>query len=98
MKYWLFAMLPILGIAVLWYRQFTQAAPRYAARYEQSVTPAWLPAGADQEITRVEREVDQIEKQALTEWRSLPMTPLNRMAQVRVLGKLLLFDKNLSVD
>lgn len=98
MKFWLFALLPILAIAVLVYRQFTHAAPRDAARYEQSVTPAWLPAGADQEISRVEREVDQIEKQALTEWRSLRTIPLNRMAQVRVLGKLLLFDKNLSVN
>jgi cytochrome c peroxidase len=52
----------------------------------------------DQEIQRVEREVDQIEQQALAEWRALPITSSTRMNQVRVLGKLLLFDKNLSVN
>jgi cytochrome c peroxidase len=97
-KYLFLALLSIMCIAVLLQRKYTQAAPQYAARSEQSVTPAWLPPGADQEISRVEREVDQIEKQALTEWRALPTNPLNRMAQMRVLGKILLFDKNLSVN
>ena len=57
-----------------------------------------LPAGLDQEIKRVEREVDDIERQALAEWRALPIASSTRMNQVRVLGKLLLFDKNLSVN
>jgi len=52
----------------------------------------------DQEIKRVEREVDNIEKQALAEWRALPINSSTRMNQVRILGKLLLFDKNLSVN
>ena len=63
----------------------------YAAR-------ALIPSGLDQEITRVEREVDDIERQALAEWRALPIGSSTRMQQVRVLGKLLLFDKNLSVN
>jgi cytochrome c peroxidase len=81
-------------------RKFSNAAePRYAVPHEPSVASGVsLPIGADQEIKRVEREVDQIEKQALAEWRALPTTPPNRMDQVRVLGKLLLFDKNLSVN
>ena len=57
-----------------------------------------IPAGLDQEIKRVEREIDQIEQQALAEWRAVPIDASSRMHQVRVLGKLLLFDKNLSVN
>ena len=60
--------------------------------------PALIPSGLDQEIKRVEHEVDNIEQQALAEWRALPLTSSTRMNQVRVLGKLLLFDKNLSVN
>jgi cytochrome c peroxidase len=57
-----------------------------------------MPSGLDQEIQRVEREVDAIQQQAVAEWRALPINPSTRMNQVRVLGKLLLFDKNLSVN
>src|SRR6516225_4440280 len=53
---------------------------------------ASIPGGLDQEIRRVEREVDTIEQQALAEWRALPITSSTRMNQVRLLGKLLLFD------
>ncbi len=60
--------------------------------------PALIPSGLDPEIKRVEREVDNIEQQALAEWRALPIASSTRMNQVRVLGKLLLFDKNLSVN
>ena len=56
------------------------------------------PSVLDQEIKRVEREVDSIEQQALAEWRALPINSSTRMNQVRVLGKILLFDKNLSVN
>jgi cytochrome c peroxidase len=66
-------------------------ADRYAARER-------IPDGLDQEIQRVERDVDVIEQQALAEWRALPIAPSTRMNQVRLLGKLLLFDKNLSVN
>jgi cytochrome c peroxidase len=85
---------------MVFYRKFSNAAePQYALPHEPSVASGVsLPIGADQEIRRVEREVEQIEKQALAEWRALPTTPPNRMDQVRVLGKLLLFDKNLSVN
>jgi cytochrome c peroxidase len=58
----------------------------------------WMPAGVEREIQRVEKEVDAIHQQALAEWHALPIEPSTRMSQVRVLGKLLLFDKNLSVN
>ena len=54
-----------------------------------------IPPRLEQEIKRVEREIDDIEQQALAEWRALPIDSSTRMEQVQVLGKLLLFDKNL---
>jgi cytochrome c peroxidase len=76
------------------------AAMFHAAHAQEHLypAPALIPSGLDQEIKRVEREVDSIEQQALAEWHALPITSLTRMNQVRVLGKLLLFDKNLSVN
>lgn len=56
------------------------------------------PSGLDPEIKRVEREIDVLQEQALAEWRALPINSLTRLDQVRVLGKILLFDKNLSVN
>jgi cytochrome c peroxidase len=66
------------------------AAYRYA-------TPGLIPSGLDQEIKRVEGEIDQIEQQSIADWHALAITPATRMSQMRLLGKLLLFDKNLSV-
>src|SRR5262249_52137729 len=60
--------------------------------------PGLIPSDLSREIKRVEAEIDQIEQQALAEWRPLPADPAHRMQQVRILGKLLLFDKNLSVN
>ena len=59
---------------------------------------ALIPSGLDREIRRVEADVDRIELQALGEWHALPINASTRMDQVRILGKLLLFDKNLSVN
>jgi cytochrome c peroxidase len=100
MKYWSIALLLGVCVAVLWQRKLSNAAPfQHAIPREESLALRFLlPSGAQQEILRVEREVDQIEQQAVAEWRGLPITPLTRMGQVRVLGKLLLFDKNLSVN
>jgi cytochrome c peroxidase len=60
--------------------------------------PGVIPADLDQEIQRVQGEVDLIFQQALAQWRALPINPSTRMPQVQLLGKLLLFDKNLSVN
>ena len=79
-----------LGIAAMFR---TAKAPEY-----RDAPQGLIPSGLDPEIRRVEREVDAIEQQALAEWRALPINPSTRMNQVRVLGKILLFDKNLSVN
>jgi len=60
--------------------------------------PTLIPSGLDREIQRVEAEIDRIEQQALDQWHALPINGSTRVDQVRVLGKLLLFDKNLSVN
>jgi cytochrome c peroxidase len=60
--------------------------------------PGSISPGLEQEIQRVQGEVDRIEQQALAQWQALPRTSSTRMQQARVLGKLLLFDKNLSVN
>src|SRR6516164_2835021 len=94
MRYWLLILFSsaVCGVT-LWQLRFlnagsiTEPGPR-----------SFLPKGAEPEIRRVEREVDEIEQQALAEWRALPINSSTRMDQVRILGKILLFDKNLSVN
>lgn len=75
-----------------------EAQDRHLTTEHSYATPGSIPSGLDQEIRRVEGEVDQIENQAIAEWHALPITSSTRMSQVRILGKLLLFDKNLSVN
>jgi len=53
-----------------------------------------MPPDFDREVTRVTEEVDRIEQRTLQQ---MDKTTLDRQGQVRTLGKLLLFDKHLSV-
>jgi hypothetical protein len=53
--------------------------------------PGFIPSGLDQEIKRVEEDVDKIEQQAIAQWRALSITSSTRMDQMRLLGNLLLF-------
>lgn len=85
------AVCPVLLGAMALFRVAGGQEPRDSA-------PGSIPSGLDQEINRVEREVDDIEQHAFAEWRALPITSATRLNRVRVLGKLLLFDKNLSVN
>jgi cytochrome c peroxidase len=54
-----------------------------------------VPASFDQDVARVVAEIDRIEADTLSE---MKVTLLDRQGQVRTLGKLLLFDKRLSVN
>ena len=58
-------------------------------------TSSKLSPQALQEIARVEAEVDRIEAQAIDRLAALPD---NQTQQVELLGKLMLYDKNLSVN
>jgi cytochrome c peroxidase len=54
-----------------------------------------MPPSFDQEVARVVADLDRIEVETL---RQVERGSLDRQAQVRMLGKLLLFDKHLSVN
>jgi cytochrome c peroxidase len=54
-----------------------------------------MPPSFDQDVARVVAEVDRIEADAFVQMEN---TKLDRQGQVRTLGKLLLFDKHLSVN
>ena len=56
---------------------------------------ATLSPQALQEIAQVEAEIDRIEAQAIER---LAVPPENQVQQVELLGKLLLYDKQLSVN
>jgi cytochrome c peroxidase len=60
--------------------------------------PNELPPDLQSEIDRVNREVDAIEGEALAQWQALASNPGAGMRQIEILGKLELFDKNLSVN
>ncbi len=54
-----------------------------------------MPPSFDQDVARVVAEIDRIEADTLNQ---MDRTSLDRQGQVRTLGKLLLFDKHLSVN
>src|SRR6266850_52815 len=61
----------------------------------QPVPAGQMPADFDREVARVVADIDQIEADTL---RSLANSSLDRQGQMRTLGKLMLFDKHLSVN
>ena len=82
----------------------TKPVPMSAPTYNP-YPPGILPADLDAEIARVQREVQFIFNEALSEWRALPApTPAGNpptlrgggYAAVDILGKLLNFDQNMS--
>ncbi len=64
-----------------------------AARAEESGTV--LSPQALQEIAQVEAEIDRIEAQTIAR---LAVPPDNQVQQIELLGKLMLYDKELSVN
>src|SRR5215470_3637246 len=67
-----------------------------SAQKDASQHPA--PPTLEQEIKRVEAEVDRIFADTLAQLPSIPADPGHRMKRVQTLGKLELFDKQLSVN
>ena len=62
------------------------------------VSPGPPPLSLEQEIKRVEAEIDKIFADTLAQLPSLPGDAAHRMKRVQTLGKLELFDKQLSVN
>src|SRR5260370_30939262 len=60
--------------------------------------PGIIPSDLVPEIDRVNRELNLIESEALAQWHALPINSGTAMRQVQILGKIELFDKNLSVN
>src|SRR5262245_15559531 len=55
-------------------------------------------AGLEEEIKRVEAEIDKILAETLAQLPSIPDNAGSRMKRVQTLGKIMLFDKQLSVN
>jgi cytochrome c peroxidase len=60
--------------------------------------PGVIPTDLVSEINRVNREVSLIEAESIAQWKMLPKNSGTAMRQVQLLGKIELFDKNLSVN
>jgi len=60
-----------------------------------SASQGQMPPGFDADVARVVAELDQIEADTL---RQMDKTTLDRQGQIHTLGKLMLFDKHLSVN
>ncbi len=60
--------------------------------------PNLIPANTCAQMDRVQEKLDNIEEQTLQHAKSLPIEPGTRLAQIRTLGKLLLYDKRYSVN
>src|SRR5258705_471115 len=65
---------------------------------EKRVAQSPVPPTLEQEIKRVEAEIDSIFAETLTQLPSMPGGTAHRMKRVQTLGKLELFDKQLSVN
>jgi cytochrome c peroxidase len=96
----------ILGIFLLFqgiklYQPFAEASgkkpPPPPSPVYNPYPAGFLPADLQKEIDRVNAETDSIFAATLAEWKSLPINSGTAMRQVQLLGKLELFDKNLSV-
>jgi cytochrome c peroxidase len=84
-----------LGTCAVVLGLFLNARPAYT-QYSASQNPA--PLSLEQEIKRVEAEIDKIFADTLAQLPSIPRDTAHRMKRVQTLGKLELFDKQLSVN
>ena len=90
-------MTRITSLAVCAFMLMLQPIPPSALAPHASVPHPPL-AGLKQEIERVQAEIDKIFAETLAQLPSIPGDAAHRMKRVQTLGKLLLFDKQLSVN
>jgi cytochrome c peroxidase len=60
--------------------------------------PGLIPPDLKAETDRVNGEIDRIEQEAISQWRALPKNAGTAMRQIELLGKIEMYDKNLSVN
>ena len=90
-------MMRALCLAVCGAVTFLFFLSRVSSAPQESARP--VPSGAlKAEIERVSAEIDKIFTDTLTEVPSIPGDAAHRTKQVQTLGKLLLFDRQLSVN
>jgi cytochrome c peroxidase len=80
-------------------RKVTHAIPLFASVSGEAKSPSnvggEMPPSFDKDVARVVADIDRIEADTL---RDMSQATLDRQGQIRTLGKLLLFDKHLSVN
>ena len=89
----LISLLALGGARPLGREKPSASARRY--RLCRRILAGQMPTGFDQDVTRVVDEIDAIEADTL---RKMDQTTLDPQGQIHTLGKLLLFDKHLSVN
>jgi len=57
-----------------------------------------VPPDVQAETNRVNGEIDGLEQEAMAQWQALPKNSGTAMRQIQLLGKLEMYDKNLSVN
>ena len=87
-------MQSLAGLLIAACALVSQGEPGPAAE-QLRVPPGQMPPAFDQDVARVVADLDRIEAGTLQQ---MDRTTLDREGQIRTLGKLLLFDKNLSVN
>ena len=91
----LFGFLPIGFLLLISRTDILRDDSVHASGTEMHDPSGKMPPGFDEDVARVEAHVDKIEADALQE---MSQNPLDRQKQILILGKLLLFDKHLSVN
>ncbi|HTC62555.1 MAG TPA: cytochrome c peroxidase [Candidatus Saccharimonadales bacterium] len=91
----LFAFLPIGFLLLISRTDLQRDDSVHVPGSERHDTGGRMPAGFDQDVARVAADIDKIETDTL---REMSHTTLDHQGKVRTLGKLLIFDKHLSVN
>src|SRR5215831_8043637 len=87
----------VASLAVCVFSSALLLIPR-ASLTQHGAVQKTAPVGLEREIKRVEAEIDNIFADTLGQLRSIPVDEGNRQKRVQTLGKLMLFDKQLSVN
>jgi cytochrome c peroxidase len=90
------------GLALLMAIAIRSPDPRDRGAPQESIyspyPAALIPKDLEAEADRVNREIDDLEQEAMSQWRVLPKNGGTAMRQVQLLGKIEMYDKNLSVN
>ena len=88
-------LLGLLTVGAVLFSASGESLKANAELAPDSTSQGQMPPDFDAEVARVVAELDQIEADTL---RQMDKTTLDRQGQIHTLGKLMLFDKHLSVN